>query len=203
MSRSKRYIEGRESGCIKVQKTSDNAGGKPTGSFSLQHKTIRAFNYAQGFGTTSKESLKRLTNWKWATLTKSRIVPCQILLYLCQLSKLCLSHRCKQWQKIENFRLVFQRTILKKRINSIEIKRDLCHQLHGTMSCYLLSFLKAKTFFLINWIPKILVQFCYLRLYFGIDTVSRRLLQYPSSRVASIFRRWVAIYCKDRKWIET
>ena len=30
-------------------------------------------------GTTVKESLKRTTNSKWATLTKSRIVPCQIL----------------------------------------------------------------------------------------------------------------------------
>ena len=29
-----------------------------------------------------------------------------------------------------------------------------------------------------NWIPKIIVQFCYLRLYFGIDNVSRRLLQW-------------------------
>ena len=89
-------IERRESGCIKVQKTSDNAGGNPTGGFSLQHKTIRAFNYAQDFGTTAKESLKRTKNSNLATLTKSRIVPCQILLYLCQLSKLCLSHRCKQ-----------------------------------------------------------------------------------------------------------
>ena len=60
-----------------------------------------------------------------------------------------------------------------------EIERDLCHQRHGTMSCYLLSFLKAKTFFFyINWIPKIMVQFCYLSLYFGIDIVSRRLLQW-------------------------
>ena len=29
-----------------------------------------------------------------------------------------------------------------------------------------------------NWIPKIMVQFCYSRLYFGIDNVSRRLLQW-------------------------
>ena len=29
-----------------------------------------------------------------------------------------------------------------------------------------------------NWIPKIMVQYCYLRLYFGIDNVSRRLLQW-------------------------
>ena len=65
--------------CIKVQKTSDNAGAtgeQPTRGFSLQHKTFSALNYAQDFGTTVKESLKRTTNSKWATLTKSRIVPC-------------------------------------------------------------------------------------------------------------------------------
>ena len=28
----------------------------------------------------------------------------------------------------------------------------------------------------LNWIPKIMVQFCYLRLYLGIENVSRRLL---------------------------
>ena len=36
-------------------------------------KTIRAFNYAQDFGTTAKESLKRTKNSNLATLTKSRI----------------------------------------------------------------------------------------------------------------------------------
>ena len=59
--------------CIKVQKTSDNAGGKPTRGCSLQHKTFSALNYAQDLRTTVKESLKRMTNSKWATLTKSRI----------------------------------------------------------------------------------------------------------------------------------
>ena len=29
-----------------------------------------------------------------------------------------------------------------------------------------------------NWFPKIIVQFCYLRLHFGIDNLSRRLLQW-------------------------
>ena len=33
--------------CIEVQKTSDNAGGKPTRGFSLQHKTFSALHYAQ------------------------------------------------------------------------------------------------------------------------------------------------------------
>ena len=50
--------------CIEVQKTSDNAGGKPTRDFSLQHKIFRALNYAQDFGTTVKESLKRTTGSK-------------------------------------------------------------------------------------------------------------------------------------------
>ena len=70
--------------CIEVQKTSDNTGGKPTRCFSLQHKTFSALNYAQDFGTTVKESLKRTRNSKWATLTKSRIVPCQTLSWLFQ-----------------------------------------------------------------------------------------------------------------------
>ena len=50
--------------CIEVQKTSDNAGGKPTRGFSLQHKTFSALNYAQDFGTTVKQSLKRNTSSK-------------------------------------------------------------------------------------------------------------------------------------------
>ena len=57
--------------CIEVKKKkSDNAGGKPTCSFSLQHKTFSALNYAQDSETTIKESLKRTTNSKRATLTK-------------------------------------------------------------------------------------------------------------------------------------
>ena len=82
--------------CIEVQKTSDNAGGKLTRDFSLQHKKFSALNYAQDFGTTVKESLKRTRNSKWATLTKSRIVPYQILSYGFVSSLNCLSHRCKQ-----------------------------------------------------------------------------------------------------------
>ena len=35
--------------CFEVQKTSDNAGGKPTRGFSLRHKTFSALNYAQDF----------------------------------------------------------------------------------------------------------------------------------------------------------
>ena len=76
-----------------VQKTSDNvnAGGKHTRGFSLQHKTFIALNYAQDFGITVKEWLKRTTSSKWATLTKSQIVPCLILSCLCQYSQLYMS----------------------------------------------------------------------------------------------------------------
>ena len=81
--------------CIEVQKTSDNAGGKPTRDSSLQHKTFSALNYAQDFGTTVKESLKRSRNSKWPTLTKSRIVPSKYFHgFVSSLN--CLSHRCKQ-----------------------------------------------------------------------------------------------------------
>ena len=48
-------------------------------SHFIQHKTLSALNYAQEFGNRVKESLKTATNSKWATFTKSRIVPCQIL----------------------------------------------------------------------------------------------------------------------------
>ena len=84
--------------CFEVQKTFDNAGGKPTRGFSLQHRTFSALKYAQlRLWNHSKGTLKRTKNSKWATLTKSRITPCQILSWLCQHSQLYLSHRCKRW----------------------------------------------------------------------------------------------------------
>ena len=68
-------IAGRGRGCRQnlyqgKKKISDNAGGKPTCGFSLQHKTFSALSYAQDFGTTVKDSLKRTTSSKRATLTK-------------------------------------------------------------------------------------------------------------------------------------
>ena len=39
--------------------------------FSVQHKTFSALNYAQDFGTTVEQSLKRTTSSKWATHEKS------------------------------------------------------------------------------------------------------------------------------------
>ena len=93
-------IEARERGCRQslyrgTKKTSDNAGGKPTRDSSLQHKTFSALNYAQDFGATVKQSLKRSRNSTWPTLTKSRIVPCKYFHgFFSSLN--CLSHRCKQ-----------------------------------------------------------------------------------------------------------
>ena len=55
---------------IEVKKTSNNSGGQPTRGFSLQHNTFSALDYAQDFGTTVKESLKRTSSSKRATLTK-------------------------------------------------------------------------------------------------------------------------------------
>ena len=43
-----------------VQKTSDNASGKHTRGFSLQHKTFSALNYAQDSGITVRNGLKEL-----------------------------------------------------------------------------------------------------------------------------------------------
>ena len=74
----------------RYKKLSDNAGGKPTRDFSLQHKTFRALNFAQDFGTKMKESLTRTRNSNWATLTKSRIVQYQILSRVFQQSQLAL-----------------------------------------------------------------------------------------------------------------
>ena len=118
--------------CFEEQKTFDRAGGKPTRDFSLQHKKFCALNYAQDFGTTDstvKESLKRTRNSKWATLgctlTKSRIVPCQILSCLCQQCQLSLPSVQTVTREDEG------------------LDRELLtcyHQRHGTMSCYLLSF---------------------------------------------------------------
>ena len=84
--------------CIEVKTTSDNAGGQPTWGFSLQHKTFSALNYAQDFGTTEKESLKRTTSTKWVTLTKSRIVRVKYFhAFVSTLNYVSISHWCKQW----------------------------------------------------------------------------------------------------------
>ena len=80
----------------------------------------------------------------------------------------CLSHRCKQRQKKMKLGWGWTGSVfdneLKKRIISRQSGifttslMGLCHTI-----CYI--FKKLKLFFYINWIPKIMVQFCYLRLF--------------------------------------
>ena len=118
-----------------AQKTSDNAGGKSTRDLSLQHKTFSALNYAQDFGTTVKKS----RNSKWATLTKSRIVPCQLLSCLCQQSQLSLPSVQTVARKDEGLNRELL-TCLTIRSESTQNKAGSYHQWHWTMSCYLLSF---------------------------------------------------------------
>ena len=60
----------------------------------------------------------------------------------------------------------------------------LCHAI-----CYLYIYIYKFFFFCFNWKPKILVHFSYLRRYFGVDIVSRRMS--------------VAMDYIDWKWIET
>ena len=77
---------------------------------------------------------------------------------------------------IENFRPVWQRIIRS------ESTQDKAGSLPPASRDYVMLFAIflnwAKTFFCINWIPKIIVQFCYLRISFGIYIVSIRLLQW-------------------------
>ena len=85
-------------------------------------------------------------------------------------SQLCLSHLCKQWHKKMNLDRKLSTcltTNYKERINSRESGifptsvTELCHAI-----CYVFKKLKRFLFyFYINWIPKILVQFCYFQDY--------------------------------------
>ena len=121
----------RERGCrqnlYRGTKNFWQGGWKAYTGFSLQHKTFSALNYAQDFGITVKQSLKRTTSSKWATLAKSRIVPCHVM----------------PLSALSTMSLPSVKTVIK----------------------------------FTNWIQKIMVQFCYLRPYFGIDYVSCALLQ--------------------------
>ena len=114
-----------------------NAGGKPTlvSHFNTKHLA---------FWTTPKtlepkQSLKRTTGLKWATLTKSRIVPCHVI----------------PLSALSTMSLPSVQTVIK----------------------------------FTNWIPKIMKQFCYLRLYFGIDNIAYRLLQWIASTKNGLNRR--------------
>ena len=50
------------------------------------------------------------------------------------------------------------------------------HAFVSTLNISLPSVKTVKEF--LHWIPKIMVQFCYLRLHFGVDNVSSHLLQW-------------------------
>ena len=130
--------------------------------FNTKH-SFSALYYAQDFGTTVKESLKRTTNSRWTSFTKSRIPPClKILSWLCQHSQLYVSPICTNSDKrrevvmrdwIENFRPVWQQTT---EAIQLEIKRDLYQSITGLCHaiCYLFKELKrffASSEFQKNW----------------------------------------------------
>ena len=54
-----------------------------------------------------------------------------------------------------------------------------------------------------NWIPKIMIQLCYSRLYFGIDNVSRRLLQWIARIKNELKRRPTTRYRKYSNQMST
>ena len=59
-----------DKGCIRYKKLpTTQVENLHAASHFTQHKTFSALNYAQDFGNRVKESLKRTTNLKWATLT--------------------------------------------------------------------------------------------------------------------------------------
>ena len=130
--------------------------------FNTKH-SISALCYAQVFGTTEKESLKRTTKSRWTSFSKSRIAPClKILSCLCQLSQLYVSPICAnsdKWREvvmrdwIDNFQPVWQQTI---EAIQLKIKRDLHQSITGLCNavCYLIKELQrffASSEFQKNW----------------------------------------------------
>ena len=115
--------------------------------FNTKH-SFSALEYAQDFGTTVKESRKRIMNSKWTSFTKSRIAPClKILSCLCQLSQRHVSPISANSDRRE---VVLRdcTTNFKKRINARQSGifntsvTGLCHAV-----CYLF---RTKTFFCIK-----------------------------------------------------
>ena len=154
--------------CSEVQKTStsDNAGGKLTRGFLLQHKNIYCFELRLRLWYPSEGT----TNSKWPTLKKSRIVPCQYyhasVSTLNYVSPISANSDKRRWSCDElrdwiyNFRLVWQRTIRSESTQDKAGSLPPASRDYVTI-CYL--FKKLKLCFCDNWIPKIMVQFCYLR----------------------------------------
>ena len=163
-------IDDVDKGCIRYKKLpTTQVENLHAASHFTQHKTFSALNYAQDFGNRVKEPLKRTTNLKWATLTN------------CPMSNTFMQRRWI-WDGggLDRELSTSLTTNYKMRINSrwggifSNSVMGLCYAI-----CYL--FKKLKLFYCINWIPKrpkIMAQFGYLRLYFDIDIVPRRLLRW-------------------------
>ena len=163
-------IDDVDKGCIRYKKLpTTQVENLHAASHFTQYKTFSALNYAQDFGNRAKEPLKRTTNLKWATLTN------------CPMSNTFMQRRWS-WDGggLDRELSTSLTTNYKMRINSRwggifgTSVMGLCYAI-----CYL--FKKLKLFYCINWIPKrpkIMAQFGYLRLYFDIDIVPRRLLRW-------------------------
>ena len=174
-----------DKGCIRYKKLpTTQVENLHVASHFTQHKTFSALNYAQDFGNRVKESLKRTTNLKWATLTNCPMSNTFMPLIALSTMSLPLVHDKRRWSwdggGLDRELSTSLTTNYKKRINSrwrgifSTSVMGLCHGI-----CYL--FKKLKRFFCVYWIPKrpkIMAQFGYLRLYFDIDIVSRRLLRW-------------------------
>ena len=170
--------------CMEVQNTFDNAG--PWKTYSTQFLTSfntkhLALNYAQAFENRMKESLKKNYEFKKSNCPMSNtFMP---LLALSTMSLPSVQTMTKEdefgmgadW--IGNFRPVWQPPTRSK---STQDKAGSLPPASRDYSYVMLFaiFLKSLNVFCINWIPKIMVQFCYLTLYLGIDILSRRLLQW-------------------------
>ena len=137
---------------------------------------ISALNYGQDFENRVKESLKRTTNSKWAKLTKSRIVLSNtftpLFSTLNYVSSIGRDKQCRKkmklgWGGLDRQLSTCLTTNYKKRINSRQ---------SGIFTTSVTGLYDAICFLFKK--HQLKVQFCYLRLYFGIDIVSRRLLQW-------------------------
>ena len=153
-----------------VLKTFHNAGGKPTRGFSLiiQHKTFSALNCTQDFGNRVKESLKRNTNSNSWKVELSHVKYFHAFVSTQHVSPIGANKDKRRWSwdggglDRELSTSVFDNE-LKKRIISGQSGifttnvMGLCHAI-----CYIFTKLKL---FLHQLNSKIMVLFCYLRLF--------------------------------------
>ena len=133
-----------DKGCIRYKKLpTTQVENLHAASHFTQHKTFSALNYAQDFGNRVKESLKRTTNLKWATLTNCPMSNTFMPLIALSTMSLPLVHDKRRWSwdggGLDRELSTSLTTNYKKRINS---------RWRGIFStiCYL--FKKVKLFFL-------------------------------------------------------